>query len=578
MGQTHANIIRTRIIILAVFLFLFVLLIVGRLFTMQVVKAKYFQTMAEDQRGRRSKLTASRGEIKVSDKFSSQPYAVATNIEKKIVFVDPRAVTNAEELAKLLSPIIGVDEKEIAEKISDKSKKYVPLKKQLTDEQEKQIDELNLAGVAFDVETVRLYPEKGFLGQVLGFVGYKESERAGLYGLESYFEKQLRGVPGSLEEEKDTTGAWIFGSKRNFVPAIDGENLLLTIDKSIQFQAERVIKQAVIDNQADSGTVAIMNPTSGAILAMANFYSAEPDYDPNKYNLVKDPAVYNNLSTVGAYEPGSIFKPLTMAAAINEGKVSPDTTYTDTGVIEIDGYKIKNSDEKAHGVQTMTQVLEESLNTGAIFAKESIGNAKFLQYIKKFGFGKDTGIELPEVVGDLNNLSGNIKVNFDTASFGQGLSTTPIQMLQAYGALANHGKMMRPYIVQSSITPDGNAKDTQPEEVGQPVSEKTADLVSAMLVNVVENGHGKKAGVAGYYVAGKTGTAQVSRKDGKGYEANNNIGSFIGYAPVKDPKFVMIVRVNHPRTVKFAETTAAPAFGELAQYILNYYNVPPSRK
>ncbi len=545
---------------------------------MQVVKAKYFQTMAEDQRGRRSKLTPSRGEIKVSDKFSTEPYAVATNIEKKLVFVDPRAVVNPEEVAKLLAPIIGLEEKEIVEKISDKSKKYVPLKKQLTEDQENKIADLNLAGVAFDVETVRLYPEKSFLSQVLGFVGYKENDRVGLYGLESYFEKQLKGVPGSLEEEKDTTGAWIFGSKRNFVPAIDGENILLTIDKSIQFQAERVIKDAVTKNEADSGTVTIMNPKSGAILAMANFYNSDPDYDPNQYNKAKDPAVYNNLATVGSYEPGSIFKPLTMAAAINEGKVGPDTTYTDTGSIEIDDYTIKNSDEKAHGVQNMTQVLEESLNTGAIYAKEQIGNAKFLQYIKKFGFGKDTGIELPEQAGTLNNLSGNIKVNFHTASFGQGLSVTPIQMMQAYGALANHGKMMRPYIVQSRITPDGNATDTVPEEVTEVVSEKTANTVSAMLVNVVENGHGKRAGVPGYYIAGKTGTAQVPRKDGKGYEENNNIGSFIGYGPVEDPKFVMLVRVNHPRTVKYAETTAAPAFGELAQYILNYYNIPPNRK
>jgi cell division protein FtsI/penicillin-binding protein 2 len=578
MGSKQQNAFHKRIVILTVFLLLFTIAIVARLFTMQVVKAKYFQTIAEDQRGRKSKLTPSRGEIKVSDKFSNTPYAVATNIEKKLVFVDPRAIHDPEALARQLSPLIGLAEKDIIEKISDTSKKYVPLKKQLSEEEENKIADLNLKGVGFDVETVRFYPEKSFLSQVLGFVGYKDTDRIGLYGLESFFEKQLRGIPGSLEEEKDTSGAWIFGSKRDFVPAVDGENLLLTIDKSIQFQAERIIREAVEKNQADSGSISVMNPKTGAIIAMANFYSSEPEFDPNQYNKVKDPAVYNNLATIASYEPGSIFKGLTMAASLNEGTVGPDTKYIDTGVVEIDGYKIKNSDEKAHGEQTMTQVLEQSLNTGVIFAKDAIGNAKFLQYIKKFGFGQKTGIELPEAKGDLSNLAGKIKVNYHTASFGQGISVTPVQMLQAYSALANHGKMVRPYIVQSVVTPEGKAVETEIKEVGQPISEKTANVVSAMLVNVVENGHGKKAAVPGYYVAGKTGTAQVPRKDGKGYEANNNIGSFIGYAPVEDPKFVMLVRVNHPRTVRFAESTAAPAFGELAQFILNYYNVPPNRK
>jgi cell division protein FtsI/penicillin-binding protein 2 len=578
MGAKQLQIFNKRIVALTVFLFIAVAIILIRLFSLQVVSAGYYKEQAENQYNRKSKLTASRGEIKISDKFSKTPYAVATNIEKKLVFVDPRAVIDKTKTATELAAVLALDAKSIEEKISDTSKKYVPIKKQLTEEEENKIADLKLPGVAFDIETVRFYPEKGFLTQVLGFVGYKDTERVGLYGLESYFEKQLRGTSGSLEEDKDTNGAWIFGARRSFTPAIDGENILLTIDKSIQLQAERVIKQAVTTNEADSGNVVIMDPKTGAILAMANFYSSDPDYDPNQYNKALDPSVYNNLATVGSYEPGSIFKPLTMAASINEGKVGPDTTYTDTGVVEIDGYKIKNSDEKAHGQQTMTQVLEESLNTGVIFAKEAIGNKTFLNYVKKFGFGKETGIELPEADGDLINLNGNIKVNYHTASFGQGISVTPIQMVQAYSALANHGRMVRPYIIQSRVLPDGKSVDTQPKQLDQVISEQTASTVSAMLVNVVENGHGKKASVPGYYVAGKTGTAQVPRKDGRGYEPNNNIGSFIGYAPVEDPKFIMLVRVNHPRTVKFAETTAAPAFGELAQFMLNYYNVPPNRK
>lgn len=253
-----------------------------------------------------------------------------------------------------------------------------------------------------------------------------------------------------------------------------------------------------------------------------------------------------------------------MAAAINEGKITPDTTYTDTGSVEIDGYTIKNSDLKAHGVQTMTQVLEESLNTGAIFAKEQIGNEKFYEYLKNWGFGKMTDVELLESRGSLENLKAKINVNFHTASFGQGITATPIRLIQAFTSLANRGKIMRPYLVKDVVSQDGSVKEIKPQEIGQIVSAKTADTVSAMMVNVVENGHGKRAGVKGYYIAGKTGTAQIPKKDGKGYESDTTIGTFIGYGPVDDPKFLMLVRVDRPKDVIFAESTAAPAFGQIA--------------
>jgi cell division protein FtsI/penicillin-binding protein 2 len=449
----------------------------------------------------------------------------------------------------------------------------VVLKRQVETDLKKKITELNISGLAFEPETVRYYPERQFLSQVLGYVGYKNEEKTGLYGLEQAFDDQLRGRPGSLVQEQDASRIWIFGTRRDGTAAVDGDSLILTIDKTLQFKAEEILAQAVKKHEADSGSILISDPKTGAIIAMATY----PSFDPNTYSSVEDQSAFTNQVTMGSYEPGSIFKPLTMAASINEGKISASTTYTDTGEIEIDGYKIKNSDLKAHGTQNMSQVLEESLNTGAIFAKDQIGNKKFLEYIKKFGFGQKTGIEVLEAKGDLSNLEGNIGVNYHTASFGQGLSTTPLQMIEAYSALANGGKMMKPYIVQSRVSPEGEVTKTEPRAAGDVISARTASQVSAMLVNVVEKGHGTRAAVPGYYIAGKTGTAQVPRKDGKGYEENNNIGSFIGYGPVEDPKFLMLVRINHPRTVRFAESTAAPAFGELAKFILNYYNISPTR-
>ncbi len=571
--QQH-QVFRKRIVTLTVFLLLVFALIIVRLAILQVFSGGYYRALAEDRYTLVKKLIPERGKIEITDKFSPDPELVATNIDRDLVFANPTSITDPKLAADSLALVLGQKPEDILGKITDKSKKYVVLQKRLTDDQEQKIKDLHLPGIAFEPEVVRFYPQKTLLAHVMGYVGYKGDEKAGLYGLERSFEDQLKGAPGSLAQERDATGAWIFGTRRDLVPAVNGDNLILTVDKNIQFKAEAVLKDAVDKNGADSGSVIVMDPHSGAVLAMASY----PTFDPNEFNKVTDPSTFSNRATVGNYEPGSVFKAITLAAAIDEGKVSPDSTYNDSGqIVESDGKIIKNSDGKAHGVQTMNQVLEESLNTGAAYAKDQIGNIDFLKYVQKFGFGKITGIELPESSGNLSNLKGNIKINFDTASFGQGISVTPIQLMQAYTALANGGKMVRPYIVQARVSPDGKVATTQTQELDQVISQQTASTLSAMLVNVVEFGHGKRAAVKGYYIGGKTGTAQGPAKNGKGYEANNNIGTFIGYGPVEKPRFLMLVRVDHPRNVTFAESSAAPAFGQIAQFIMNYFDIPPTR-
>lgn len=557
------------------FLLLMFLAIAGRLFYLQVVMGSQIRQAAQAQHSIYKKLLPSRGEIKLVDQVSQETVPVATNIEKYLAYAVPQEIQNPKSTADNLARVLNLSPEEVLSKISDTSRKYVPIKRQLTETEQRQVEDLKLPGIFFDAEETRSYPQKELLSQTLGFVGYNQSsqnQKVGLYGLERYFQDELAGRPGELWQERGLGGEWIFGGQRDFQPAENGVNLVLTIDKNIQFKAESVLKDTVEKNSADSGSVLVINPSTGAVLAMAGY----PTFDPNEYNKQTDPKVYMNENVTGSYEPGSVFKPLTMAAAINEGKVTPDTTYVDTGEVKVDNFTIKNFDKKARGIQTMTQVLENSLNTGVIFAKEQIGNKTFFDYVKKFGFGKLTGIELPEAKGNLDNLRANIAVSFDTATFGQGITVTPIQLIQAFTAIANQGKMMKPYLVQSKIYPDGRVENTKSQEVGQVISDKTANTVAAMMVNVIESGHGKKAGVPGYYIAGKTGTAQVAGKDGK-YEENNNIGSFIGFGPVEDPKFLMLVRVNHPRSVNWAETTAAPAFGEIARFILNYYQVPPTR-
>lgn len=569
------DIFKTRSSLATAFLLVVFAVMVLRLFQLQVLNGTSARKLADAQHSVYQKLFPSRGEIKILDTATGQSEAVATNVKKYLVYAVPKEVQDSIKTGEGLANILGLEPAEVTEKLKKVGKKYVPIKKQLTDEEQRLIKEAKFSGIYLDAEETRWYPQGNFLSQVLGFVGFgKESEKVGLYGLEKEYEKALAGTEGELVQEKDVGGAWISGSKREYEPPLDGVNLILTIDKNIQFKAESVIQETVEKNGADSGSLVVADPKTGRILAMANF----PDFNPNEYGKEKELRVFSNQATIGNYEPGSIFKPLTMAMAINEGKVGPDTTYTDTGQVVIDDYTIKNSDKKANGLQTMTQVLEKSLNTGVIFAKEQIGNKVFYDYIKKFGFGQVTNIELPETQGNLDNLKANILVNFHTATYGQGITVTPIQLIQAFTAIANGGKMMKPHIILSKVYSGERTEEVKPESVGQVISEKTANTVSAMMVSVVENGHGKKAGVPGYYIAGKTGTAQVARKDGKGYEENNNIGSFIGFGPVENPKFLMLVRVNHPTSVNWAESTAAPAFGQMAQFILNYYQVQPTRK
>ena len=450
----------------------------------------------------------------------------------------------------------------------------MPIMHGLTDSQSGQIQQQKLAGVYLDPEEIRYYPQGNFLSQVIGFLGYENdgTTRTGLYGLERYYNKDLSGTAGTISTASQA-GNWITDNNRYFTPAKNGDSLLLTIDRSIQYKAEAALAADVQKHGADSGEVIVANPKTGAILAMANY----PGFDPNQYGKAGTPSVYQNLATTETYEPGSTMKGVTMAGALQLGLITPDSTYTDTGVVNIDGYKIENSDHRAHGLQTMSQVIDWSLNTGAVYVENLEGNDNFLANLKKFGFGQATNIDLPENIGNISNLTqpGAPQINFDTAAFGQGITVTPIQMLAAYEAIANGGKMMQPYIVDSKILPDGTTVKIQPKDIGQIISPETATMDTEMLLDDVNNGYGKKAGVAGYDIAGKTGTAQVA-KNGI-YDPTDNIGSFVGFGPIEDPKFIMIVVINHPRDASFAETTATPLFSDIAQFILNYYNVPPNR-
>ncbi|MFA6106452.1 MAG: penicillin-binding protein 2 [Patescibacteria group bacterium] len=437
--------------------------------------------------------------------------------------------------------------------------------------------EFALPGFGHAMETFRYYPEGNMGANILGFVGYEGEKKEGRYGLEEYFNEELAGKPGSLKTERDATGDLIIINDRQFTRPEPGADMVLTIDRNIQFAACQKLNAAVSRHGADGGSVIILEPESGRVIAMCS----SPDFDPNNYKEISNIKYYNNSGIFGLYEPGSIFKVITMAAGLDQEKITPETTYTDSGVVKIANYEIKNSDLKAHGECTMNKVLEQSLNTGVIYVMRKTGPEVFADYVRNFGFGERTGIELSaEGKGDIGNLSlkENEELYAATASFGQGISATPLQMVTAYAAIANGGILMKPYIVKEIIRPNGEKITAGAKEIRRVISERAAALLGGMMVNVVENGHGKMAGVKGYFVAGKTGTAQVPRSDGRGYETNSHVGSFAGFAPADEPKFVMIVKIDHPRDVEWAESSAAPLFGEIADYVLHYYKVPAERE
>lgn len=548
----------------------------SRLFVLQVLTHDFYAALAENQHGIFEQLFPERGTIYMRDPSSPDGvFPAAVNKSLTLVYADTREIANPADAAVKLAPIMEMDAAELLAKLSKPKDPYEPLKKKVPDEVVTRIKALELRGIGFAKEQFRFYPEKANVGHITGFLGSDDQgERIGRYGIEGYWNTELSGERGFLEAERDPLGRLIGSAGRNMRPARDGEELVLTIDRTIQFMACEKLRAAVAGHSADGGSVVIMNPKTGAILAMCNV----PDFDPNDYSAVTSLRDFNNGSIFTPYEPGSVFKAITMAAAIDSGKVNPDTLYEDKGQEVIGPYTIKNSDGKANGIQSMTQVLEKSLNTGVIFAARKLGQKEFLRYVQQFGFGSPTGIELDtEVGGNIEALRKKGEIYLATGSFGQGLSVTPLQIISAYGALANGGKLMKPYIVDEVRKLDGSSNKTEPEVVRQVVSKRAAALVSGMLVRVVENGHGHRAGVDGYYVAGKTGTAQIPRKDGLGYEKNVTIGSFIGYAPVDDPAFVMLVKIERPRDVEWAESSAAPLFGDIAEFLLQYMEVPPDR-
>lgn len=547
-------------------------IIVSRLFSLQALEGGFWAAMARGQQQVYSEVSPERGSIYFLQ-YGGEAVLAAHNRPFPFVYAVPRDIKDPQFSAEKLGGILGIAPEELLSILSKGDDPYEPLYHRLTEEQAAAIETANLPGVRIKQERLRNYPYGDIASHALGFVGYGSgTERVGTYGIEGAYEDILRGEEGLFQGEKDVAGTLISILGKEEQSPKKGADIVLTIDLGVQFAVERALKAALEKWHAEGGSVVVMEPKTGAITAMASV----PNFDPNHYEEQKDAEVFANPVIGRLFEPGSVFKPLTMASAIDKGVITPHTTYENTNEVKIGGYTIRNVLEEQVGVRSMVEVLEYSLNTGAVFAEQQLGGEDFREYLEQFGLGARGGLGLPGAEkGNLANLYENREINFATASFGQGVAVTPLALIRAVSAIANGGKLMEPFIISAIRYSDGTVEQTKPKEVRQVIAPKTATQVSAMMVSVVENGTGNKARIPGYTVAGKTGTAEIPRKDGRGYESGSNIHSFVGFAPAFDPKFAILVKLDSPKGVRHGATSAAPVFKEIAEYLFNYYGIPP---
>jgi cell division protein FtsI/penicillin-binding protein 2 len=545
------------------------LVLVWRLYTLQVLETDWYQQMAQDERQAEIPIAPTRGSL-----LDTNGSPLAISVPYNSVYVLGNLVGNtdrADKIAAALSPVLDVPGDQLRATIDPKSNRPVVLKSGVPSAVAQQVQQLGLPGVYLDKEPVRQYPEGSLAAQILGFVG---KDFSGLGGLELSYNEELAGTPGVIDTQKDTAGQEITPGRRLLTPPTQGSDLVLTLDRYVQREAERLLNQAVIDSKASGGLILIMEPRTGNILAAANnptfSLTADQIYDPQKAGLYKSKIVTDQ------YEPGSTLKPLTMSAAIDQGIVTPDTTFQDTGVASVGGAVIHNWNGLGNGTSTMTQVLIHSSNVGMTWVSGKLGPDLEYDYLERFGLGQPTGLRLP------GEVSGTVRTNKDpgwtvvdraTNSFGQGIAVTPVQLLQAISVFANDGQLVRPRLVRA-IRTAGGVQDLPPEVERQVVSAQTARTMIQMLVAVDEQPDLMPNRVPGYKVALKTGTADTPTN--VGYNTALTIGSLVSLFPAEAPRFAVLIRLDGPEKL-YGGLVAAPVLKELASELLTYYRVPPTQ-
>ncbi|MBI2598886.1 penicillin-binding protein 2 [Candidatus Curtissbacteria bacterium] len=589
-----------RLVVFKFFVFAVAIAVLARLFYWQFLSS----FSARASYSLENEIPAPHGEI-----FASDGFPLVTNQEAFLLYAKPREITrDPNVIAQIISELL-ISEKyarppstadavgqataaagpskveqeqkddeikkkqaDLATKLSDKALSWVQLARKVTKDIKEKLEAEKIIGLGFERDDKRLYPEASMAANLLGFVGSdKYGKDTGYFGLEGYWDKQIRGKPGRVGSEKDPFGFPILIGKYSEVKPLQGSSIHTNIDRSIQFIVEDKLKNAVEKYGAKDGSVIVQDPKTGHILAMATF----PSYNPAFFQEFDD-KLFKNPVVADTYEPGSTFKLFVMAAALDLSIVSPQTRCdVCLGPRQIGGFEISTWNKKYYPESTMAEIIQHSDNVGMTFVSEKLGLDKFYNYIQKFGFGQKTGIDLQEeVAAPLRDKDDWRKIDLATASFGQGIAVTPIQMIQALSAIAAGGKLISPKVA-AKITDASRQEIVKPDFERQIISPKTAALITEMMVNAVDHGEAQAFKPKGYRIAGKTGTAQIPVAGH--YDPDKTIASFIGFAPADNPRFTMLVRFTEPASSPFGSETAAPTFFAIAQELFNYWGIPQSR-
>lgn len=568
-GREHHLTWRHRVIAFLVFAMFSAAIV--RLYIVQIVDHEKFVKEAAITRQGAVSIPAPRGAV-----LDATGYPLATSIDTWDVYIDRvqwgLQPVVAREAARGLAEFFGLDPDGLFRLGLEARGGDVLVQRQMDYARGLALRDRDLYGVRLEPSQVRVYPEGDIAGQVLGYVG---RDGKGLWGVEADFDHYLRGKEGILSTERDALGRPIAFSARSERSAVGGGEVQLTIDRFVQAIAERALDNAIKKYNARSGQIIVMDPHTGAVLAMASRPSVRLGAinldDPNLAEMVRDRPITD------LYEPGSVMKILTTSMAIDAGLVTPESTYLDTGSVEVSGYRIMNWDFSANGTTTVRKYIQKSLNTGSVWLSQKLGPEKFYGYMRSFGLGEATHVGLSgEAEGSFRTPADEnwYPVDLATNSYGQGLATTPLAMLTAVSSIANNGMLMRPYVISRIITKD-NVRTFEPVQVRQVVAPKTAETMMGLLRDVVDGVEFHGAQVKGYEVAGKTGTTLVSIPTG--YDMDSTIATFAGFIPARDPKVSVLIKIDQPTGgLNLGGQVAAPVFAGVGAEIMKYYAVAPT--
>ncbi|MBN1162330.1 penicillin-binding protein 2 [Patescibacteria group bacterium] len=575
----------SRIKIILLGFYLIYLLVVFRLIKLQLIDHKKYTSDAENQYGNLQIINPKRGNI-----YSSEGFVLAGTSTHYLLYAEPKKVVNRYDTARRVAEVLssgGVEYEKYEDYYRDKINNslnldllWVVLERNISPVKKEEIEGLEIKGLGFEEEPARYYPEGSLAAHVLGYVAQNESgEKTGYYGVEGMLNEDLKGKPGRVIQDVDAMGIPILSGKYKKVDPIQGRDVYLTIDRSIQYIVEKKIKEGVEKYNALSGSVIVMNPFTGDVLAMANF----PTYSPGNFleeeTHLPDSDRKNiervNFSVSRTFEPGSVIKPVTIAAGIDLHLINPNTTFYDNGPVQYSDYTIDNWDGKHHGAQTVIQLLQKSNNIGAAWVGHQVGSKNLHDYMDAFGLGRITEIELEgENTGILHDYKDWTDIDLATISFGQGISATSLQVLNAFNVIANGGYLLQPRIIKEIHEVD-DVIEIPTKNLGRVINTETSATMIKLLEEAASGGEAKYFILKNYRIAGKTGTAQIPDEKGGYYEDKTN-ATFVGFV-ARSKKFSMIVNLQEPKASIYASETAVPLWMEITQELVKSFGLPPDR-